>query len=76
MTPEAKALGDRSAFSDTMNRGMTYRQWLVGQAMAGLLAMPKDSDITGTIKGEGDVAKVAISNADHVLELLAKKETA
>lgn len=48
--------------------GMTYRQWLIGQALAGT------SDID--IKYAHQNAKAAIAHADEVIRLLAEEAQA
>jgi hypothetical protein len=57
--------GDMQAFPPVL----TYRQWLIGQALSGVAANPywDDSDYYGC-------ARVAISYADAVLEKLDSEQ--
>ena len=47
--------------------GMTYRQWLIGQAVAGILADPGVSDLARA-------ATSAIAVADHIIRQLDEEE--
>ncbi len=73
MTPAE--YGSRPAFHRSDVSGMTYREWLIGQALAGLMA-----DHHHTYCGEplGDLrsetAEMAIGNADAVLAALAAEQ--
>lgn len=63
-----KRIGSVGAFpSNNCNKGMTYRQWLIGQALA------STSDID--IKYAHLNAKAAIAHADEVIRLLAEEVT-
>lgn len=64
-------IGDRPAFPTTdgdelrVENGMTYRQWLVGMAMQGMLANPNNIDLN-----DNGIAKEAIACADATLTKL------
>lgn len=63
-----KRIGSVGAFpSNNCNKGMTYRQWLIGQALSGIA-------INGTIYAHQN-AKAAIAHADEVIRLLAEEVT-
>lgn len=65
------SVGDNPAFSRAEGEttyaedGMTYRQWLIGQALAGLNANPSMNDMTS----EWQAAR-AVQSADFIIERL------
>lgn len=60
----AKHIGEGPVHPFGLTTGMTYRQWLVGQALAGLCALPDCQPIS----------RLAVEIANDVLEVLAKEE--
>lgn len=77
LSDKAKFLGKEQAFpfiipsgQPEVNWGMSYRQWLVGLAMQGLLTDPAKYE-----SSEASVAEYAVRQADAILEALAKEGT-
>lgn len=65
------AVGDTLSSADFVDgEGMTYHQWLVGQALAGLLSSP-DWVARQSQKAQ---RTLAVSAADAVCEALAERE--
>lgn len=56
--------------SGTVEPGLTKREWFIGMALMGLCA----NSIPGRHHHANEHAKEAISNADAVLDLLAKEQ--
>ena len=71
---EREPFGRRPAFPCAVPAlpGMTYRQWLVGQALKGVLTQP----VSGGIFSAQEVARRAIDAADAVLMELTLEENA
>ena len=68
LSKKAQALGDKDAFPVVIcgaPPGMSYRHWLIGQALSGLGA---DHAMSTT-----ETAHVAISVTDKILEVLASE---
>ena len=72
----ASEIGDQPAFptagtnGSVGEQGMTYRQWVVGQALAGLSAW---GDADGCL-GAAEVALMAFASANCTLNRLARDE--
>ena len=72
-----RGLPNAPAFpTETGGTGMTLREWLIGQALAGLMANPEVMDrnrfkdvVNEALRGRW-IARVAIIHADAVLEHL------
>lgn len=71
----AKQIGEQPAFPLDYylgaNLGMTYRQWLVGMAMQGMLAQTAWRAV-----GDDQFAAWVVKQADAVLDELAKEPSA
>lgn len=76
LKPETTALRDRPAFPvwsiqlQNWMPGMTYRQYLIGQALAGVLSSNEDIEAASPAHAVKMAASSAIRFADTVLELL------
>lgn len=70
-------MGDHREYSPEF--GLSYRQWLVGMALQGMLANPRQHDSTEEYANNcGDsfeqcIAEAAVSHADAVLAELEKQ---
>ena len=78
MTEKAKKIGKRPFYTHNVNGPtVTYRQWLIGQALASCSAMPyvvnRDPRVTNEEILQG-CAEYAVRCADMVLEKLAEEE--
>lgn len=64
----AKKLGDRPAFpvftGSGLIQGMTYREWLIGKALTGVIANNSSKDLTEV----GANVQLAVIYADRIIE--------
>lgn len=63
-------IGSHQAFPDESAGGLTKREWLIGMAMAGILANPRTFE--ERLKPD-EVAEGACNEADAVMRRLTKK---
>jgi len=68
MTDETSATARKQALASKSVRDITYREWLIGQALSGVLASPKNHQLVGVT-----VADYAIAIADTTLKVLAEE---
>ena len=70
-----KSIGERGAFASDSQFGMSYRQWLIGQALMGAEASNINNANQSSMTA-ADVAEYSIRVADAVIDLLDKERAA
>ncbi len=64
--------GEKQAFADELNMGLTKREWLAGMALQGLIAC----EIVMVSGDATELAKFAVEHADALLKQLAESDGA